>query len=343
MRVFLTGGSGLIGKRIVRDLVARGDEPIVLSRRSESLRLKPAMQGVEVVQGDPTIPGPWEKAIEGVDAVINLVGHGIFLERWNDEVRKKIRDSRVNSTQNLVSAIQRAEAKPKVLVSGSAIGYYGPHGDEPLNEASPPGADFMAEVCKAWEASAAPVTAAGVRLAIVRTGVVLAREEGALKVMLPLFRLGLASPIGSKGSLLPGKGLQWFSWIHIDDIAGIFLAALDQPSASGPINGTAPNPLRNVDFSRSLTQAVKTHASILGKVKFPPFMVPFGPPDLVLGIVLGGVAEAIVKGQKVLPEAALALGYTFKFPHAAEALADLLARKTAPSAAQKPEPVAAGV
>jgi uncharacterized protein (TIGR01777 family) len=321
MRVLITGGSGLIGRHLVRRLVERGDQPLILSRRSDEIRRDPALRGVSVVQGDPSSSGRWESALEGCDAVVNLVGHNIFAERWNAQVKRKIRDSRVYSTENVVAAIGKANQRPKVLVQGSAIGYYGPHGDEDLTEDSPSGSDFMAVVCREWEEASQPAEALGVRVARIRTGVVLAKGEGALGVMTPIFRwlpLGSA-PVGNGGGLLkPAGGRQWMSWIHIDDIVGIFLLALDQPEAHGPINGTAPNPVRNADFSKALARAL-----------WRPY-IPIGPPDAMLELVLGEVAQVVTKGQKVLPAKAQSLGYAFRHPDLAGALRAALAPAPAP-------------
>ena len=190
MRVFLTGGTGLIGRRIVQRLVDRGDEPVILSRKADETRRNKAMRSIRVIQGDPTVPGGWEESLDGCDAVINLVGHNLFTERWNERVKHKIRDSRVHATERVVKAIAAAESKPKVLVQSSAIGYYGPHDDQELTEQSPPGSDFMARVCREWEEAAVPAEGLGVRVARIRTGVVLAKGEGALGVMTPIFKMG---------------------------------------------------------------------------------------------------------------------------------------------------------
>ncbi len=320
MRVFLTGGTGLIGRRIVERLVARGDEPVILSRRSDEVRREKAMRSLRFVQGDPAIPGGWEESVDGCDAVINLAGHNLFADRWNERVKHLIRDSRVHATERVVKAIAAAATKPKTLVQASAIGYYGPHGDEELTEASPPGSDFLARVCREWEEAAAPVEGMGLRVAKVRTGIVLAKDEGPLGVMTPIFKLGLASPVGSGHHPLgAGKGEQWMSWIHLDDIAGLFLAALDNSAASGPINGTAPNPVRNVDFSKALAKSLHRP------------MIPIGPPDFGLRAMLGEVADVVTKGQKVLPTKAQSLGYHFQYPTLPEALAQIFAKV-------KPEP-----
>jgi uncharacterized protein (TIGR01777 family) len=317
MRVFIAGGTGLIGTRLVRELMARGDQPVVLSRRASAVSDRPEFRGVEVVQGDPTEPGDWESAIDGCNAVINLAGASIFSKRWSDEVKRTIRDSRVKSTTQLVKAVRAADRRPSVFVLGAAIGYYGPTRDEELTESSPPGSDFMARVCVEWEAAARPVSEGGTRLAIIRTGVVLAREEGALGVMTPLFKWlpGGAAPVGSGSNpIVPATGQQWLSWIHLTDIVGLFLLALDRSDASGPINGTAPNPVRNVEFSRALA-----------RVLHRPFL-PIGPPDALLRIVLGELAQAVSKGQRVIPEKAKDLGYRFTFDDVNAALNDLLGR-----------------
>jgi uncharacterized protein (TIGR01777 family) len=315
MRVFLTGGTGRIGRGLVQALQARGDAPVVLSRHPEKARRLETFRDVEFVGGDPGEPGDWQTALNGCDAVINLVGHDVFAERWSAVVKRKIRDSRVLSTQNLVSAMEQAEAPPKVLVQGSAIGYYGATGDAEVTETSPSGQGFMAEVCIDWESAAAQAERMGARVSYLRTGIVLSPEGGALKVMTPIFRWlpGGAAPVGSRGTPLPALGRQWMSWIHRDDITGLFLLALDHPGAVGPINGTAPLPVRNQEFSRELARAVHR-----------PFL-PFGPPDFVLRLVLGEVAGAVAEGQRILPAKARSLGYSFRFPELRGALADLVA------------------
>lgn len=328
MRVFITGGTGLIGRHLVRRLAERGDQPVILSRHADQVRRDPSMRVREIVQGDPTTAGGWQNAIDGCDAVVNLAGHNIFEDRWNSQVKRKIRDSRVYSTDNIVAAIARAKNPPRVLVQSSAIGYYGTPAETELTEQSPSGSDFMAVVCREWEEAAHHVESLGVRLALIRTGVVLERGAGALGVMTPIFKVPLgAAPVGNGGSLVkPATGQQWMSWIHIDDIVGILLLALDQPEATGPINGTAPNPVRNLEFSRALAKVLWRPCS------------PIGPPDPVLRLVLGEVADVITKGQKVLPARALALGYSFKYPKLEEALKALFAKPVTPP---KPVPIPA--
>ena len=313
MRVFLTGGTGMIGRRLARVLLARGDVPVILSRKADETRRDPAYRGIEIVAGDPSREGPWQDAVDGSDAVANLAGENVFGSRWNAEVKKRIRDSRIYAASNVVAAIRKAAKPPGVLVQGSAIGYYGPRDDEELAESSPAGSDFLAVVCRELEEEARQVEPLGVRLATIRTGVVLAKGEGALGVMTPIFRLGGASPVGNGGHLFrPATGRQWMSWIHSDDILGLFLLGLDHPAARGPINGVAPTACRNSDFSRALARQLHR-----------PFL-PFGPPDSVLELLLGEVARAVTKGQRVVPERALQLGYRFVHPDLAGALAAAL-------------------
>lgn len=334
MKVFLTGGSGSIGRQIVARLVARGDEPVILSRRADAVRRIRDMRGIEVVQGDPAVPGAWEMALDGCDAVINLAGQNLFAERWNPEVKNKIRDSRVISTHNVATAIRRAKNPPKVLVQASATGIYGPRTDDvELTEESPSGTDFLAVVCREWEDAAAGLDNAGVRVPIIRTGVVLANGEGALGAMTPIFKYlpGGAAPVGSGGKLSPARGMQWFSWIHLNDIVGIYLMALDHTSATGPINGTSPNPVRFTEFARALTRVAT----------FLPF-IPFGPPDAVLKLILGEVAEVVATGSKVLPKKATQLGYKFEYPLVGDALKAIFSPPKAPAPKPAPKPLHAG-
>ena len=326
MRVFITGGTGTIGRRLARRLKERGDQPVILSRNSDEARRKPALRGLQVIAGDPSNEGPWQEEVDGADAVVNLAGQNVFGGRWDADYKRKIRDSRVLATEQVVAAISGARSRPKVLVQGSAIGYYGPRNDEVIKEGTPPGSDFLASVCREQEDAARPVEKLGTRLATIRTGVVLAKGEGALGVMTPIFKWGGASPVGNGGHPYSlGKGKQWMSWIHLEDIVGLFLLALDNASARGPINGTAPNPARNVDFSRELARILKR-----------PFL-PVGPPDLLLRVVLGETAHVVTTGQRVLPGRAEELGYHFQYPDLAEALDAVFA---APKAEPRPTPAA---
>src|SRR4051812_24843043 len=333
MKVFITGGSGLIGRHLARRLLHDGHQPVILSRHSDVVRRKPEFRELQVVQGDPTTEGRWQEAIDGCDAVVNLAGHNLFAERWNVEVKRKIRDSRVYGTEHVVAAIRQARNRPQVLVQASAIGIYGPHADEELDESSPSGSDYLAGVCREWEQASEPVAELGVRRAVVRVGVVLAPGEGALAFMTPIFKLGPGAPIGSGGKLI-ASGKQYMSWIHIDDIAGIFQLAVENAAATGPLNGTAPHPVRNAEFSKTLSNVLwKPYA-------FWRLYIPVGPPDAALRLMLGEVAGVVTAGQKVLPRKAEELGYRFKFPDLADALRDVFTDKP-PPAKPKKEHVAA--
>ena len=336
MRVFIAGGSGLIGRQLARSLLNAGHHPVILSRNADSVRRDPEMWAYQVIPGDPTTPGRWQESVDGCDAVVNLAGHGIFSERWNVEVKRKIRDSRVHSAENLVTAIKNALTRPKLYVHGSAIGYYGPRGDEELTESSPSGSDFLAVVCRECEDATRSIDSLGMRRAVVRTGIVLAPGAGALQIMTPIFKLGPGAPIGSHGGPV-ARGGQWMSWIHVDDIVGIFRLAIDNEGASGPLNGTSPNPVRNSEFA-------KTFSSVLKKPYTPwRFYLPVGPPDGLLRLALGEVATVVTTGQRVLPTKPLALGYHFKYPQLAEALRAVVTPAPAPPRqAAHPRPASAG-
>jgi uncharacterized protein (TIGR01777 family) len=305
MRVFVTGGTGLIGRRLIRQLRRRGDEVIAVSRRADAWER--VGHDVTVVVGDPTDAGPWQDRIGECDAVINLAGAGIFDKRWNATYKAAIRDSRLRSTAKIVAALvkqpTRADGSPKVLVNGSAIGFYGPRGEEELAEDSPSGDDFMARVCVEWEAAARAAEPMGVRVAIIRTGVVLDTAGGALSALLPPFKFGAGGPVGS--------GTQFMSWIHRADCVGIILLALDRAEATGPLNNTAPHPVTNKEFGKALGRA-------LGRPAFLP------TPGFGLRLLLGEVAGVITTGQRVLPKRALALGYQFQYPEIDSALRQLV-------------------
>jgi uncharacterized protein (TIGR01777 family) len=307
MRVFITGGTGLIGTRLIQRLCQRPDQVVLLTRRPGQARERFGSD-CTIVEGDPMQPGAWMDAAADCDAVINLAGEPIFARRWNDEFKALMRDSRVRSTEHVVKALARnprtAAGAPKVLVNASAIGYYGPRGDEEISEEGAPGDDTLARACVAWEAAARQAEASGVRVAIVRVGVVLDKSGGALAKMLTPFKLGAGGPVGS--------GKQWMSWIHNDDMVGIFLLALDHADARGPINGTAPNPITNKEFGKALGRALHR----------PSFMPT---PAFALRLMMGEVADVVTKGQRVLPRRAQALGYLFQYPQIDAALANILA------------------
>jgi len=306
MKIFVMGGTGLIGSALVSRLTSRGDEVVLLTRRPAHARERWGNQ-CTIVEGDPMKAGPWMQVVNDCEAVVNLVGESIFARRWNDEFKKLLRDSRINSTQNVVQALAQSPktpaGNPKVVVNGSAIGYYGPCGDEELTEETLAGSDMLAQLAFEWELVTNPAEAAEVRVVRIRTGVVLDKNGGALPQMLTPFKLGLGGPIGS--------GKHWFSWIHIDDEVGIILLALDNPQAAGPINATAQHPVTNKGFSKAL-----------GRALHRPAILP--TPPFALKLLLGQVAEILTTGQRVIPAKALSLGYQFKFPDIDPALSDLL-------------------
>jgi uncharacterized protein (TIGR01777 family) len=279
---------------------------VVLTRNAEQTRTKLGAR-VELVEGDPMKPGRWMERVSSCQGVISLAGEGIFKARWSTGFKELLRDSRFKSTQNLVDAIGKAATKPQVFVSGSALGYYGFHGDEDLTEDSPPGSDFLANLCVEWEQIAKPVEAMGVRLVLLRTGVVLAKSGGALAQMMLPFKLFIGGKTGS--------GKQWISWIHHADEVGIILLALDNPQARGPLNATAPHPVTNAQLAKALGAAM-SRPSI------------FPTPGFVLRLVLGERACLVLDGQRVLPRRAQELGYAFQFPEIGPALAAIVAEPT---------------
>lgn len=302
MRVLVTGGTGLIGKALSRSLLDDGHEVWVLSRRPQAYAGKvPA--GVKLFPWDGRTPQGWGHLVAEVDVVVNLAGENIAAGRWTAARKQRIRESRVMAGQALTSAIQGAEKKPAVLVQASAVGYYGPRGDEEVTEETPPGHDFLAEVAQAWEASTAAVEAMGVRRVVVRIGIVLAREGGALaRMRLPL-QLGLAGPLGD--------GKQWFPWVHIADVVGAIRFLMDAQGARGPFNVTAPQPVRNETLMR-------TAARVLGRPAFVRV------PAFALRLLFGEMADTLLTGQRAVPRRLLEAGYPFRFPALEEALRDVL-------------------
>lgn len=303
MRIAITGGSGFIGRRLVARLLERGDEVLVLSRRPEQARrVLGASPNLKLLEYDPYQPQAWASALEGYEAIVNLAGEPLASSRWTEAKKREIRRSRVETTQALVQALASLQQKPRVLLSSSAVGYYGSHPEgDPLTEADPPGQGFLAEVCQAWEAAARPAEELGIRLAILRTGIVLGPDGGALAQMLAPFQFFLGGPIGS--------GKQWVSWIHRDDWVSLACFLLQQ--GSGVFNATAPNPVQMEEFCRTL-----------GQVLARPSWLPV--PALALELLLGEAAQVVLTGQKVIPQAALQLGFTFQYPHLKEALRQLL-------------------
>jgi len=295
MRVTATGATGLIGTRIVAALRARGDEVTVLSRDPERAR---AALGVEALAWDP-LAGPAPVAgLAGRDGVIHLAGEPVA-QRWTEGARERIRTSRTAGTANLVAGLREAETRPGALVCASAVGYYGARGDEEVDEAAPPGEGFLSEVCVAWEDAAQEAEQLGMRVVRVRTGVVLDRRGGALAKMLLPFRAGVGGPVAG--------GRQWMPWIHVDDLAGLYLAALDGDGWSGPVNGSAPAPVRNAEFSKALGRALRR-----------PAVLPV--PRLALRALYGEMEEIVTTGQRAVPRRALAHGFAYRHTELDEAL-----------------------
>jgi len=302
VRVLVTGASGAIGSAVSDALLARGDEVVGLTRNPEK-----AGAGAPRIRWhgwEPTLERPPTEALDDVDAVVNLLGARID-QRWTDEAKREIRDSRISATRNLVDALTGLEAKPRVLVSQSAIGFYGDRGDAELTEASPAGDDFAAQVVRDWEEEARAIEGTGVRLVILRTGLVLQRGKGLLGRMLPPFKLGVGGPLTG--------GRQYMSWIHIDDEVGLILRALDDPEVKGTINATAPNPVTNREFSKALGRAVRR-----------PAVVPV--PGFAVNAMLGReAAEHTARSSaRVLPQRALELGYAFRYAELDPALRDVV-------------------
>jgi uncharacterized protein (TIGR01777 family) len=286
MRVTLTGATGLIGTRIVRALRERGDDVTVLSRDPERAR---AHLGVEAVAWD-AMAGPVPAGALGArDAVIHLAGAPIA-QRWNDAARRRIHDSREVGTRNLVAGMRAVEDRPRVLASASGVGFYGARGDEELTEDAAPGDDFVARVCLAWEREAEAATGLGVRVIRMRTGVVLDAHGGALAKMLPFFRAGAGGPVAG--------GRQYLSWIGLDDLVGLYLAALDGDGWSGPVNATSPNPVTNREFSARLGRSLRR-----------PAVAPV--PAFAIRLLYGDMAQIVIDGQRAVPARALGLGFAF--------------------------------
>ena len=300
MRVTVSGASGLIGGALVAALHARGDTVTALSR--DPGRAQAAL-GVPAFRWDPVAEPPPATALAGRDAVVHLAGETIA-QRWTPAAKRAIKDSRVLGTRNLVACLGALDgARPAVLVSGSAVGYYGPHAEEPLDEDTAPGQDFLAQVCVAWEAEAQRASQLGLRVARLRSGVVLDPRGGALAQMLLPFRLGLGGPVAG--------GHQYVSWIHPEDLVRLIITILEGPGWSGAVNGTAPEPVTNRELARAL-----------GRALHRPAVLPV--PGALLRIRYGEMATLLTSGARVLPAKALVHGYAFSHPSLDEALAGLL-------------------
>jgi uncharacterized protein len=305
MRVAVTGATGMIGSAVVRALVERGDEVTALSRNAE--RAAEVLGVPAETWADPEAERPPLDALRGRDAVVHLLGE-VIAQRWSDEAKREIRDSRVLSTRNLVAALGElaAEERPRVLVSGSGAGWYGQRGDERLDEsAAEPGDDFLAQLSHDWEAEARAAEELGVRVVLSRTGVVLSDSGGALEKMLPFFKAGIGGPVAG--------GRQYVPWVHRDDVVGATMFALDNEAMRGPVNVTAPEPVTNRELSRTL-----------GRVLRRPAFAPV--PALAVKTLYGEMAQIVTTGQRAVPARLTELGYSFRQPDLEPALKDATGR-----------------
>ncbi len=309
MRFVVSGGTGMIGRPLVASLAADGHEVKVLSRNPDKQR--PALpEGVSVEQWDAKNMGDWSRHVDGADAVINFAGEGIagdnFLpDRWSAEKKRRIRDSRLNAGKVVVEAIRAATDKPRALIQSSAVGYYGPRGDEMVTEDSAAGSDYLAKICVEWEDVTAEVELMGVRRVITRTGLVLTEKGG------PLERLVL--PYRLYGGMYFGSGRQWWPWIHIEDEVDALRFLLENEAATGPFNLTAPNPATNRDFGKALGRALQR-----------PSYMPI--PGFAMRLLVGEVATVVLDGQRALPKKLEDLGFKFQFPEVEPALLDIVNR-----------------
>jgi len=303
MKIFMTGGTGFVGTFLCNRLTAEGHKVTLLTRTIREDR--PLPQGAAYLEGNPIEKGSWQDAVADHEAIINLAGASIF-RRWTKSAKNEIWESRIRTTQNLSEAMATRKGKDTLFLSTSAVGYYGFHEDEELDEASQGGDDFLASLSKEWESLALKAGESGATVMTLRFGIILGEEGGALKQMIPLFKKYLGSPLGS--------GNQWFSWIHIGDLAGIYSYLLEKRDISGPVNCTAPNPVRNRDLTKILGE-------VLGKPTFMPAV-----PAFMMKLIMGEFGSILLKGQKVVPRKLLDKGFRFNFPEIKGALQDLLGR-----------------
>lgn len=296
MKILITGGTGFVGTQLTSRFIRESNEVTILTRSRKGP--EKGTPGISYLQGDPTQKGPWQEAIKNHEAIINLAGASIF-SKWTDEHKKAIRESRVSTTQNIVEGIPSRPEKKITVFSTSAVGYYGFCGDEELVEDSPPGNDFLARIALEWEGEALKAREKGARVVITRFGIVMGEKGGALSQMIPLFKKYIGGPIGS--------GKQWFSWIHIRDLAEAFVFLMKHPEISGPINICSPNPVRNKDFAKAL-----------GRALHRPSFIP--APGFMVKWVLGEFGSVILEGQRVIPRRLLDSGFVFQYAEIDKAL-----------------------
>ncbi len=300
MKALVTGGTGFVGPRLLRLL----NQPTVLSRNPARAAESIGHLAGNILPWQPLEGPPPPEAFEGVDVVFHLAGESVAEGRWTRTQKEKIRESRVVGTRHLVTGMTRQDTGPKTLISASAVGYYGNRGDEELTEDSAPADDFLADVCRAWEDEANAARSRGVRVVTARTGIVLGAGGGALAKMLTPFRLGAGGPLGN--------GRQWMPWVHVADLARLYVHAAETISIDGPMNAVAPHPVRNSEFTKALAKQLRR----------PAFMPA---PYLGLRLVFGEFAQVLFASQRVLPKVALDSGFQFQFPLIAAALKEILA------------------
>jgi uncharacterized protein len=301
MKIAIAGATGFVGSRLVEQLQAQGHQILILTRSPQQASNR--FPQAQVVGYNPLKSGDWQESISGCDAVINLAGEPIAEKRWTPAQKRVMMESRQIGTQKIVEAIEQATSKPPVLINASAIGYYGTSEIGKFDETSPAGTDFLAQVCTAWETAAQAASANGTRVVILRLGIVLGENGGALGKMLAPFNAFVGGPIGS--------GHQWFSWIHRDDVVKLIIAALTDPQMQGVYNATAPNPVTMTDFAQTL-----------GTVMNRPSWLPV--PNFALEALLGEGAIVVLQGQQVIPTQTLERGFKFQYPTLQPALAAIL-------------------
>lgn len=311
MRVFVTGASGFVGRRLVRELLRRGDSVVALTRRAARLHDFASLargtgevtDRLRVVEGDPVKPGAWQQAVADCDAVVALAGEPVMGDRWSADFKRRLYESRIEGVRRVVEAMGTAPLSagqaPPTLISASAVGYYGTCGDRELAETAPPGGDFLAKLCVDWEAAAEAGKAKGLRVVCLRIGVVLGEGGGALEKMMPAFRLFVGGPLGS--------GEQYWAWVHLEDLVGLIVFALERADVRGAINAVAPTPA-----------TVRAVARELGSAMHRPSL--FSVPEVALRLMLGERAEVLLASQRAVPQRARELGYRFRYADLGAAL-----------------------
>lgn len=299
MNFFMTGGTGFVGTYLTRKLITEGHTVTILTQSQSGTELK--MNGLTYLDGNPTIKGKWQDAVKEHDVIINLAGASIF-SRWTPEQKKILRESRIETTRNVVEALPD-DAGKITLFSTSAVGYYGFHEDEELTENMPAGDDFLAKLAYDWEQEALKAQTKGTRVVITRFGIVLGKNGGALGQMIPLFKFFLGGPLGS--------GKQWFSWVHMEDLAQALIFLLKHPEIKGAVNLCSPRPVRNADLGKAI-----------GRVLHRPSFMP--APGFMIKLILGEFGSVLLKGQRVIPRRLLDAGFTFKYADIEEALRSII-------------------